>query len=86
MSQFTKDEQIAGLISDLADSLKREDELTKQRDELLTRLDVVCEVGVISPTYDRIRAEQVFAKDDIEYDLFSAGWKAAIRAVKGTEK
>lgn len=57
--------------------------LIEQRDELLVRLDVVCEVGVISPAYDRIRSEQPFAIDDIEYDLFSAGWKQAIASVKG---
>ena len=57
-------------------------ECQKQRDELLARIDVVCEVHIISQTYDRIREERRFAADDMEYDLFAAGWKAAIASVK----
>ena len=60
-------------------------ELQKQRDELLARIDVVCEVHIISQTYDRIREERQFAADDIEYDLFATGWKAAIASVKETK-
>lgn len=54
----------------------------QKRDELLARIDVVCEVHIISQTYDRIREERQFAADDMEYDLFAAGWKAAIANVK----
>jgi len=59
--------------------------LKNERDELLARLDVVCEVQIVSGTYNRIRAEREFAVDDLEYDLFSAGWKAAIASVKGVQ-
>lgn len=38
------------------------------------------EATLISAAYDFIRATRVFAADDIEYDLFAAGWKAAIAA------
>ena len=55
----------------------------KQRDAFHARLSVACEVSLISSTYDRVRSEQVFAIDDTEYDLFAAGWKAAIASVKG---
>lgn len=50
--------------------------------ELRARFDVVTEVQIISAAYDKVRAERVFAVDDIEYDLFAAGWKAAIECVK----
>ena len=58
-------------------------ELEAQRDELLARLDVSCEVGVIGPAYSRIRAERVFAADDLEHNPFSAVWKEAISSMKG---
>lgn len=58
-------------------------QLTRQRDELLARIDVVTEVQVISSTYDKVRADRLFAVDDLEYDLFAAGWKEAIASVKG---
>lgn len=50
--------------------------------ELRARFDVVTEVQIISAAYDKVLAERVFAVDDIEYDLFAAGWKAAIECVK----
>ena len=59
--------------------------LRKQRDELLARMDVVCDVQIISAAYDRIREDQLFAVDDFEYDLFASGWKAAIASVKGEQ-
>ena len=55
----------------------------KQLDDLMASLDVVCETQIVSNTYNRIREDRVFAVDDIEYDLFAAGWKAAITKVKG---
>ena len=57
----------------------------RRHSELQARLEVVGEVAIVSRTYDRVRAEQAFAVDDLEYDLFSAGWKAAIKAMKGSE-
>lgn len=36
------------------------------------------EVYLINDAYVRIRSERLFAIDDLEYDLFSAGWKAAV--------
>jgi hypothetical protein len=37
--------------------------------------DLLTEVHLISDTYNRVREERTFAIDDIEYDLFAAGWK-----------
>ena len=51
--------------------------------ELLARISVAGEVQIISANYDRIREDQLFVADDLEYDLFAAGWKAAIANVKG---
>lgn len=44
------------------------------------RRELLKEVHLINDAYIRIRAERVFAADDLEYDLFAAGWKAAIDA------
>jgi hypothetical protein len=67
-------------ISDLQAALSA---TVEQRDGLLARIDVACEVQIVSSNYDRIRQERLFAADDLEYDLFAAGWKAAIAAVRG---
>lgn len=48
-------------------------ELAKYRDASLLK-----EVYLINDAYVRIRSERLFAIDDLEYDLFSAGWKAAV--------
>ena len=40
--------------------------------------ELLKEMPLINDVYDRIRAEQVFAIDDIEYDMFSTGWKSAV--------
>ena len=40
--------------------------------------ELLKEMPLINDAYDRIRAEQVFAIDDIEYDMFSTGWKSAV--------
>lgn len=45
---------------------------------LKVRVIVLGEMPVINTTYDRIRKERVFAVDDLEYDLFSAGWREAV--------
>lgn len=37
---------------------------------------LMTETHLINDAYKRIRAERRFANDDLEYDLFAAGWKA----------
>lgn len=73
---------IATLEQESRQMRARMDRLERERDMLLTRIDVAREVSVISPAYEKIRATRIFAADDIEYDMFAAGWKAAIDAVK----
>ena len=80
LAHVTDKQMESGELLHMGQAIK---DLTKQRDELLARLDVICEVGVINPAYNRVRLETVFAIDDIEYDMFSAGWKEAIARVKG---
>ncbi len=47
--------------------------------------DLLTEVGLISGAYDRIREERTFAIDDLEYDLFAAGWKACAEIAQPTK-
>lgn len=68
-------------ISHPEDNTAPQTDYRAQRDALLARLEVINEVHVISATYDRIRSERIFATDDIEYDLFASGWKAAVEAL-----
>jgi hypothetical protein len=57
----------------LAENERLKAELAKYRDASLLK-----EVYLINDAYVRIRSERLFAIDDLEYDLFSAGWKAAV--------
>jgi hypothetical protein len=69
-----KNNQAAEAIEQLERQLaERDAEIAKYRDASLLK-----EVHLINDTYKRTRSERVFAIDDIEYDLFSAGWKAAV--------
>lgn len=54
------------------------DRMTAAITALKVRVIVLGEMPVINTTYDRIRKERVFAVDDLEYDLFSAGWREAV--------
>lgn len=68
----------SGPVADAIESLLAENErlkaeLAKYRDASLLK-----EVYLINDAYVRIRSERLFAIDDLEYDLFSAGWKAAV--------
>lgn len=67
-----------GPVAEAIESLFAENErlkaeLAKYRDASLLK-----EVYLIDDAYVRIRSERLFAIDDLEYDLFSAGWKAAV--------
>lgn len=67
-----------GSVAEAIESLFAENErlkaeLAKYRDASLLK-----EVYLIDDAYVRIRSERLFAIDDLEYDLFSAGWKAAV--------
>ena len=47
---------------------------------------LLTEVYLISEAYDKCRAEKQFAIDDLEYDLFAAGWKACAMLAAGEVK
>lgn len=67
-------------ISDIGcDREEQTPPLTQQVPEARVPYDMLTEVHLVSNTYDKIRSERPFAIDDLEYDLFAAGWKACAR-------
>lgn len=69
----SRNEAANAIESLLAENERLNTELAKYRDASLLK-----EVYLINDAYVRIRSERLFAIDDLEYDLFSAGWKAAV--------
>lgn len=64
-------------------------EAMKDAEQLKNKLHLMFEMPIINDTYIQVRNDQDFAIDDIEYDMFAAGWKNAvsvvIRAMNGIE-
>jgi hypothetical protein len=51
--------------------------------DLEAKKAMLTEVHLVSDAYDFLMATQTIAEDDKDYDLFAAGWKAAVDACLG---
>lgn len=59
--------------------------LVHDADKPGSMLATLTDVVLVNGFYKKVRAEQVFAVEDIEYDLFAAGWKTCAMHMLSSE-